>query len=183
MSKAFFNPDVDLALPEKNGMREPAILSLVMLGAAFLAGCAHHHDASGILKLAPPASFPECTYYGYVPTCWSPWQPGWNCCPLPAVEVPVEQNSYETIPPPLDSEVGSAPSNAQPTGITSIPARSDSVVSQVAYLSGSPNAPTGVRHFGPPPLQVANPRSLSVARLPAAQQRAHKPHGAVEVAE
>lgn len=153
----------------------PAIASgtsagAVLLGAMLIAtaGCVHPHAPGAILKPTPRAAFPNCTYYGYEPTCWSNWNPGWNCCPLPATETAIPPGAVEMVPTPLpvSTEIG----NRTPPPVNATPAAAKSArpvdVQHVSY-----NAPLAAPVALPPnPLARqpdATPPAVSVTRLPA----------------
>jgi hypothetical protein len=153
--------------------RVPAMASVTCAGAVLLgamliatAGCVHPHAPGAILKPTPRAAFPNCTYYGYEPTCWTNWNPGWNCCPLPATEIATPPGAVEMVPAPMPMEFGKRtppPVNAAPAAAK---AERSADVQQVSF-----NAPLLAPVALPPnPLARqpdATPPAVSVTRLPA----------------
>jgi hypothetical protein len=141
----------------------------VLLGAMLIAtaGCVHPHAPGAILKPTPRAAFPNCTYYGYEPTCWTNWNPGWNCCPLPATEISLPPGGVEMVPAPTPMEIGKRPAPAASSTPPAVvmPVR-PADVQQVSY-----NAPLAAPVALPPnPLARqpdTTPPAMSVTRLPA----------------
>lgn len=138
---------------------------ITFIGGTLLlvSGCAPRRDSTGILKLPPPASFPDCTYYGYAPTCWNNWQPGWNCCPLPATEVITEPATLEAVPAPKGVDANAATSKSQSPPRTAPPA------------AQQPKRPV----YGPIPPPKLSPAPSSVGKSPQVASRPNQ--GAIQL--
>jgi len=151
----------------QNAPSSARALSLLALCLALASGCAHHTKSGGLLNLSPPASFPECTYYGYYPTCWGNWRPGWNCCPLPCDAEKVEFEMYETLPPAEGDALGQGPSssanaNAAASGLP------ESGIRQVGYAAPFTEA-TSIGTLGQPAPGLLTSDLITVTRLPACE--------------
>lgn len=156
--------DVNANEPWLTGSRAFTLLTLCL---ALASGCAQYPKSGGILNLSPPASFPECTYYGYYPTCWGNWRPGWNCCPLPCDAEKAEYELYEALPPAEGNALGQVPSSAANANAVT-PASSESAVRQVGYVAPFTDA-TNTGTLGQPAPGMLTSDLITVTRLPACE--------------
>jgi hypothetical protein len=93
--------------------------AMALLATSF-AGCKHgpplHSNPAGGACVEP--MYYEYPFYGYNPTCWQPWPPGWVGCPTICPEAyPYPHESWEALPPgttPLPPQSGPSLQSTEP---------------------------------------------------------------------